>query len=234
MRSAGQFRGRRAHPRHWQCRRTRMSQVLLRRCIQVSRTVQHHRRWLSQQALTRNAPDSPEEPATETEPTSPTAHSRPTRVASSSKPTPVINRKGGPKVDAFLASLHTTGSQPSLEDLERGRPREHAHPESILYGKQYNEVMEHLARSFTKEQLRQFGEKYQLDPRLSRPRRRKVDYARAIVENAWGWPSLRDIEKRKRERTEVVTESEQNPRRSSRLDVRPTSQLSTSRAASCS
>lgn len=91
--------------------------------------------------------------------------------------------------------------------MERGRPREYAHPESTLYAKQYNGLLEHLDRSFTKEQLRRFGEQYQLSPRLWRTGKRKVDYARAIVENAWGWPSLREIEKAKRERTEIVTES---------------------------
>ena len=222
MIGADQLRRKHAHPRHYrhrQRRRKRMSQVLLRRCIQYPRTAQHHRRWLTQQALARSAPDSPQESVNRTESPSSTARSVTTPAASSSKPTPAPNRKGGPKVDAFLASLQTTGSQPSLEDLERGRPREYAHPESTLYAKQYNEVMEHLGRSFTKEQLRGFGENYQLDPRLWRSHRRKVDYARAIVENAWGWPSLRDIEKRKREKTEVVTESEHDSHRSSSLDA---------------
>jgi len=130
-----------------------------------------------------------------------------TPTAPPPRQTPVSSREGVPKVDAFLASLQTTGSQPSLEDLERGRPREYAHPESTLYAKQYNEVIEHLRRSFSKEQLRRFAESYRLDPWLWRSCRRKADYARAIVENAWGWPSLRDIEKKKREKTEVVTES---------------------------
>jgi hypothetical protein len=164
--------------------------------------------WLNRHSRV-TPPDSPQESANGTEPTSSAAQPVTTPTASSSKSTPAPNRKGGPKVDAFLASLQTTGSHPSLEDLERGRPREYAHPESTLYAKQYNEVMEHLGRSFTKEQLRRFAEKYQLDPRLWRSHRRKVDYARAIVENAWGWPSLRDIEKKKREKTEVVTESKQ-------------------------
>ena len=193
-----------------------MSQVLLRRCIQSSRTVQQHRRWLAQQALAHNASDSPQESTSGTEPTSSTvsgtresilAGSTTSAVASPSKSTPASSHNGGPKVVAFLASLQTTGSEPSLEDLERGRPREHAHPESTLYAKQHGEAMEQLGRSFTREQLRQFARKYQLDPRLWRSSRRKVDYARAIVENAWGWPSLRDIEKKKREKTEVVTES---------------------------
>jgi hypothetical protein len=153
----------------------------------------------------RNAPDSPQESTNETEPTTSVDQSVATPKAS--KPSPTPNRKGGLKVDVFLASLQTAGSQPSLEDLERGRPREYAHPESTLYARQFNEALENLGRSFTKEQLRRFGELYQLDPRLWRSHRRKVDYARAIVENAWGWPSLRDIEKRKREKTEVVTES---------------------------
>lgn len=196
------------HHRYSQCRRTRMSQVLLRRCIQSSRTVQHHRRWLAQQTLTRDASDVPQEPSNGTEPTSSVAQPMAAPAASPSQPAPASDRKGGPRVDVFLASLQTTGSQPSLEDLERGRPRKYAHPESTLYAKQYNEVVDHLNRSFTKGQLRRFAEKYQLDPWLWRSDRRKADYARAIVENAWGWPSLRDIEKMKREKTEVVTESE--------------------------
>lgn len=187
-----------------------MSQALLRRCIQSSRTVQHHRRWLAQQSLARNAPDSPQESTSGTEPTSSTVESVTSTEIPSSKSTPASSHKGAPKVDAFLASLHITGSEPSLEDLERGRPREYAHPESTLYAKQYGEVMEHLDRSFTKEQLRRFAKKYQLDSRLWSSKRRKVDYARAIVENAWGLPSLRDIEKKKREKTELVTESKQN------------------------
>jgi hypothetical protein len=186
-----------------------MSQVLLRRCLHSPHTVQYHRRWLAQQTFARSVPNTPQESADGTEPTSSTAQPATTPTASPSKSTPAPNRKGGPKVDAFLASLQTTGSQPSLEELERGRPREHAHPESTLYARQYDGLTEHLCRSFTKEQLRRFGEQYQLDPRLWKPRRRKVDYARAIVENAWGWPSLRDIEKAMREKTEVVTESKQ-------------------------
>ena len=238
VRSAGQqLRGGQAHPRHHrhrQRRRTRMSQALLRRCIKSPHTIQHHRRWLAQQALARSSPDSPQESANETEPISSTAQSAATPTASPLKPSLAPNRKGGLKVDVFLASLQTTGSQPSLEDLERGRPREYAHPESALYAKQYNEVIEHLGRSFNGEQLRRFGEKCQLDPRLWRSGRRKVDYARAIVENAWGWPSLRDIEKRRRERTEVVTESKQISNLFSRLDFQPSPQLSTSHAVNCS
>lgn len=149
------------------------------------------------------------ESAEETEETTPTSRAVATPTASSSQLMLVPNQKGGQKVDAFLASLRTAGSGPSLGDLERGRPCEHAHPESTLYAKQYNGLLEQLDRSFTKEQLRRFGELYQLDPRLWRSGKRKANYARAIVENAWGWPSLREIEKAKRERTEIVTESKQ-------------------------
>lgn len=141
------------------------------------------------------------------DPTSSTAQPATIPAASSSKLTPAQKRSGGPKVDAFLASLQTTGSQPSIEDLERGRPREHAHPESVLYAKQYSGLLEQLGRSFSKEQLRRFCEQYRLNPRLWKTDKRKADYARAIMENAWGLPSLREIEKAKRERTEIVTET---------------------------
>lgn len=195
------------HHCHQQRRRTRMSQVFLRRCIQSPRIVQHHRRWLAQQTLPRSTPDTSQESTDGTEATDSTPQSVTSPIESSPQLTHVTNKKGGPRVDAFLASLHTAGSVPSLEDLERGRPREYAHPESPLYAKEYNGLLEHLDRSFTKEQLRRFNEQYRLDPQFWRTGMRKVHYARAIVENAWGWPSLREIERAKRERTEVVTES---------------------------
>lgn len=221
------------HQRRLQRRRTRMSRVLLRRCVQLSHTVQHHRRWFSQQTLPCSVPEPLQESVEGTEATS-TPHSVTTPTASSSQLLHVPNQNGGPKVDAFLASLHTAGSVPSLEDLERGRPREYAHPESPLYAKQYNGLLKHLGRSFTKGQLRRFSEQYLLDPLLWRSGKRKVDYARAIVENAWGWPSLREIEKAKREQTEVVTESKQIFHISSRLDARASFQRSMSRAANFS
>lgn len=211
-----------------------MSQALLRRCIQSSRTIQHHRRWLVQQTLPRSVPDTPQESVDETEATTSTPQSLTTPASSSSQLTLVPNQKSGPKVDAFLASLQSTGTEPSLEDLERGRPREYPHPESTLYAKQYNELLENLGRSFTKEQLRRFGEQYRLDHQLWRPHRRKVDYARAIVENAWGLPSLREIEKAKRERVEVVTESKQILHIPSHLNVQASFQLSMFRAANFS
>jgi hypothetical protein len=188
-----------------------MSQVLLRRCIQSPRAVRHHRRWFAQQALTRSVPDTPQGSANGTEGTSSAPGYATTPTPTSSTSTPIQNKKSGPNVHAFLASLHSTGSQPSLGDLERGRPREYAHPESTLYAKQYNGLLDQLGRSFTKEQLRRFSEQYQLNPRLWRTGKRKIDYARAIVENAWGWPSLREVEKAKRERTEILTESKQPP-----------------------
>lgn len=192
-----------------------MSQTFLRHCIKSPRAVQYHRRWFTQQTITHNVPVT----SSNGNGTTDTAQSVATPTASSSKSTPASKKqKASSKVDAFLASLQTTGSQPSLGDLESNRPHGHAHPESTLYAKQYNGLLQNLGRSFSKEQLRHFGEQYQLKSQHWRSGKRKTDYARAIVENAWGWPPLREIEKTKRERTEIVTESKEICHTPSRLN----------------
>lgn len=64
--------------------------------------------------------------------------------------------------------------------------------------------MDTLCRSFSKDQLRKFTELYNLDPIWTRCSRRKVEYAESIIEKQWNWPSLKEIERRQRDRTEVV------------------------------
>jgi hypothetical protein len=111
------------------------------------------------------------------------------------------------KVDVYLASLRSAGLHPTLDDLERCRPRQHPHPSSPQYAKQYNELIDYLCRSFTKDQLRNLGILYEIEPVWTRPNRRKVEYAQAIVEKKWLWPCLKEIERRKRDTTEVLTQS---------------------------
>lgn len=108
------------------------------------------------------------------------------------------------RVDLYLASIHAAGLEPSLDDIERCRPKRHSSPESSKYAEEYNNLLDTLCRSFSKEQLRKFTELYNLDPIWTRCSRRKVEYAESIIEKQWNWPSLKEIERRQRDRTEVV------------------------------
>jgi len=112
------------------------------------------------------------------------------------------------RVDLYLASIHAAGLEPTLDDIERCRPRRHSSQESLKYAEEYNDLLDTLCRSFSKDQLRKFTELYQLDPIWTRASRRKIEYAESIIEKQWNWPSLKEIERRKRDRTEVVVKSQ--------------------------
>ncbi|KAF9240874.1 hypothetical protein BU15DRAFT_73727 [Melanogaster broomeanus] len=96
------------------------------------------------------------------------------------------------RVDRYLAFIRAAGVEPTLEDLERCRPPRHSLPESQQYADEYNALMETLGRSFTI---------------WTRSSRRKAEYAESIIEKAWGWPSLKEIERKRRDRTEVIVKT---------------------------
>jgi hypothetical protein len=104
------------------------------------------------------------------------------------------------KLDVFLASLHAAGREPTIIDLEYCRPQTHSSPDTHKYAEEYNDLVDTLCRSFSKSQLRKFALHYQL-PRTSSMRKEQI--AEHIIEKQWDWPSLRAIEKRKRDATEV-------------------------------
>lgn len=108
-------------------------------------------------------------------------------------------------VELHLASLNASGTTPTLEDLERFRSARPPKPESKYYAKDYGSLVDKLCRSFSKDQLMFFVEEYSKTSPMARTGRRKTDYAEAIIEH-WGWPTLADIEKAKRDRTEVSVE----------------------------
>jgi hypothetical protein len=112
------------------------------------------------------------------------------------------------RVDLYLASIHAAGLEPTLDDIERCRPNRHSSPESSKYAEEYNNLLDTLCRSFSKDQLRNFTGLYNLDPIWTRGSRRKVEYAESIIEKQWNWPSLKEIERRQRDRTEVVVKSQ--------------------------
>ncbi|KAG2159969.1 uncharacterized protein EDB93DRAFT_1196743 [Suillus bovinus] len=108
------------------------------------------------------------------------------------------------RVDLYLASIHAAGLEPTLDDIERCRPKRHSPPESSKYAEEYNNLLDTLCRSFSKDQLRKFTELYNLGPIWTRSSRRKVEYAESIMEKQWNWPSLKEIERKQRDKTEVV------------------------------
>lgn len=112
------------------------------------------------------------------------------------------------RVDLYLASIHAAGLEPTLDDIERCRPKRHSSPESSKYAEEYNSLLDTLCRSFSKDQLRNFTELYNLGPIWTRSSRRKVEYAESIMEKQWNWPSLKEIERRRRDKTEVVIKSQ--------------------------
>lgn len=111
------------------------------------------------------------------------------------------------RVDVYLASLQSEGVEPTLNDLEQRRPLSHPNKDSVRYVKKYNELVDVLCRSFSKAQLHGFVEQSGLHHHWKRRTRRKVDFAEVIIEGRWGWPSLEEVQRARRDKTEIVSES---------------------------
>ncbi|KAF8642291.1 hypothetical protein AX16_009561 [Volvariella volvacea WC 439] len=106
------------------------------------------------------------------------------------------------KVEEYLDQLAATKTTLTLEDIERYRPKSHAKPGTPQYEEDYHNVVETLVRSFTRQQLHKFIDLYG----LGRPSHRtKRNYAVAIVERQWNWPSLTELQRRHKDNTEVIT-----------------------------
>ena len=113
------------------------------------------------------------------------------------------------RVQDFLAAILTAGQKPTVEELARYRPATRPPLHSPAYVAQYRELVDTLDRSFTKEQLRGFlAEALGPGTKHTGSRRKKVQYAESILEQLWQWPTLGDLEKARRDRTEVVTKRE--------------------------
>ena len=96
-------------------------------------------------------------------------------------------------------------TQPTLKDLERYKPTFRPEGDSPQYARAYRDLMDRLCNSFKKQQLRQFCIDYETPGVYIGKGRKKVDYAQLIMEKHWGWESLKEIERRRRDRTEVIS-----------------------------
>ncbi|EPT03978.1 hypothetical protein FOMPIDRAFT_139591 [Fomitopsis schrenkii] len=108
-------------------------------------------------------------------------------------------------VEEHLASVTAAGLAPTMSDLERCRPARYPYPRTPKYGEEYNAVVSTLCRCFSKAQLRGFLASWDVNTPLAGSKRKKVEYAESIIENMWGWPSLKEIQRAARDRTEVAT-----------------------------
>lgn len=115
------------------------------------------------------------------------------------------------RLDRYLASIRAAELEPTLDDVERYKPEGFSRPDSSRYAAEYTNLLETLCRSFSKDQLRRFTELYKLDPIWTRSSRRKTEYAESIIEKAWGWPSLKEIERKRRDTTEVLVKCQYHP-----------------------
>jgi hypothetical protein len=111
------------------------------------------------------------------------------------------------EVDKYLASLQAAGLEPTLADIEHCQPSRHSHPDSPAYVEEYGRLRERLLRSFSKDQLRRFGKMYNLKAKWMRHGRTKSQYAEAIIEQQWKWPSLAEVQKDRDDRTKEEIQS---------------------------
>ena len=103
----------------------------------------------------------------------------------------------------MLASLRVEGIEPTLEDLDALAPKEIPLATTKDYTKSYVESRDRLSRSFSKAQLQRFAQGLGLENNV-KSRAKKVDYADVIMVQQWGWESLKEVEKKKRDKTEVT------------------------------
>jgi hypothetical protein len=122
-------------------------------------------------------------------------------------PPPHRNLLDETKVEQHLAFVKATKTTVTLADIERCQPPKHSHPGSQQYETDYNTLLDTLVRSFSTKQLRTFVQLYNLEPHLTHWKRTKWDYAVSIIEHQWNWPSLTQIQKEQRDRTEVTCKS---------------------------
>jgi hypothetical protein len=107
------------------------------------------------------------------------------------------------KLEEYLKRIDPS-EEPTAEDIERHKPSKRAPPGTNQYETEYEDLVDCLSRSFTVKQLREAHAIFD----LALPSRcRKRDLAISIIERRWKWPSLSDSMKRRKEQTEITTQS---------------------------
>lgn len=108
------------------------------------------------------------------------------------------------RVQSYLAAVNESGIEPTLRDLDACKPAERPPINSPKYVTQYNDLINTLCRSFTKHQLRKFLVEALGPSKHCATSRRKSEYAESILDQLWKWPTLGEVERARRDKTEVT------------------------------
>lgn len=124
------------------------------------------------------------------------------KKASAKKPkVPVRNLLDESKIQTYLDEIAETSNTVTLTDIIRLRPSGHSNPHTEAYATEHQALVNRLCSSFSMKQLERFGQMMEIE-RYSRGKT-KDDYATRIIEGAWKWPSLTEMQEKKRDRIEV-------------------------------
>ncbi|KAF9069149.1 hypothetical protein BDP27DRAFT_1326087 [Rhodocollybia butyracea] len=129
---------------------------------------------------------------------------QPKPTAAKKKKAPLRNLLEDSKIQTYLDHIAETSNTVTLSDIDRIRPTTHADPDTPEYEEQYNALVDRLCQSFSKKQLLLFLEILGIERRRGSSKRH---CAVQIIEGSWGWPSLTEVQEKKRDWSEVQSES---------------------------
>ncbi|KIY45483.1 hypothetical protein FISHEDRAFT_76662 [Fistulina hepatica ATCC 64428] len=90
----------------------------------------------------------------------------------------------------------------SFHDIESIVPQRSSPPGSDKYVEEYNNFLDKLLRSFSRKQLYRYSKQQKLPARSNT---KKPDLCMYLMEKQWGWPSLSEIQRRQRDRSEILS-----------------------------
>lgn len=124
------------------------------------------------------------------------------------KPLEEIRAPSLPRTELYLESIIAQGLEPTPADLEQFRPPAPTQQElrSPTYKNMYEETIQAIDRSFTVQQLRVLAQQILSKQLSSKITKRLV--MDLILTKAWGLPSPAQVERERRERTEIKKQSE--------------------------
>ncbi|KAF5390298.1 hypothetical protein D9757_002832 [Collybiopsis confluens] len=121
-----------------------------------------------------------------------------------SKKAPSRNMLEDSKILNYLAEIAESRHSLTLEDIGRLRPERHSSPETSQYEEEYNALVDKLCRSFSRKQLTNLVEMLEIEGPGGHAA--KQLFAIQIIEGSWGWPSLTDVQAKKRDWSETRSE----------------------------
>jgi hypothetical protein len=116
---------------------------------------------------------------------------------------PSVPAQNNLSTEHYLRALSQSIGQPTLEDLQNHRPKRLPPSESPTYNRVYNKTLEHLSKSFTKQQLLVFEQLLGHEQAKSRTKRLVLEN---VMEHGLNIPSPSAIDRARREQSELQSE----------------------------